>query len=88
MTVLLGNLSLDDSPLGEPEGMLLKIHSGSESAPQVFDVSGVTRDSGFSRTGRCLSSAPVTGLKESQKFITIVQICIIILERMILTTRV
>lgn len=64
-----GKLLPNDSSLGEPEGMLLKINSGSDVVPQVFGVSGVTMNSGFSRRGRCLSN---TGLKESQKFMTII----------------
>ena len=58
MAVELGKLSPEGSPLGEPEGALLKICSGSDLAHNVFDVSGVTMNSGFSRTGCCLSNAP------------------------------
>lgn len=46
MATLLGKLSLDDSPLGEPGvgvgGMLLKIHSGSDSPLKAFDISSVS----------------------------------------------
>lgn len=39
MTILLGILFPDDSPLGAPEGTLLKIYSGPDSAPKAFNVS-------------------------------------------------
>lgn len=69
MSILLGKLSPDDSPLGEPEGMLLKIYSGSDSALKAFVVSSITLNSGFSRTGCCLSRAPC---EESER-VTVVQ---------------
>ena len=47
MAIPLGKLSPDDSPLGEPEGMLLKIYSISDSALNAFDVSSMTMNSGF-----------------------------------------
>lgn len=69
MSILLGKLSPDDCPLGEPEGMLLKIYSGSDSALKAFVVSSVTLNSGLSRTGCCLSKAPC----EQSERVTVVQ---------------
>lgn len=63
MAIALGKLSPDDTPLGKPKGMLLKIQSGSGLASKVFDVSGVTMNSGFSRRGCCLSNAPCDWLE-------------------------
>ena len=58
MAIALGKLFLDVSPLAQPEMMLFKIYSGSDLVPKIFDASGVTMNSGFSRTGCCLSNAP------------------------------
>lgn len=85
MAIALGKLSPDDSPLGEPKGMLLKIYNGSDSALKVFDVSSVTPNSGFSRLGCCLSNAPCNK-SERVTVVQILRICIIVPERMILTT--
>ena len=51
----LGKLSPNNSPLSEPESMLVKIYSEYDSAPKAFHVSDVTINSAFSRTGGCLS---------------------------------
>lgn len=85
MAIALGKLSLDDSPLGEPERMLLKIYSGSDSALKVSDISSVTMNSGFSRTGCCLSNTP-NDQSERDTVVQELQICIIFLEIMLLTT--
>ena len=90
MSIVLGKFSLDVSPLSEPEGMLLKIYSGFELAPNAFDVSGEFNDYEF----RVLKNRIfpfqhlVTGLKGTEQFMTILQTCIFVLERMILITSV
>lgn len=66
-----GKLPSGDSPLGEPERILLATYSGP--------------DSGSSRTEHCLSNAPCDCLQESQKFMTTLQICITVLEIMLIT---
>ena len=38
--------------------MLLKIYRESNLAPNVFYILGVSMNSGFSKTGCCLSNAP------------------------------
>ena len=53
----LETLSPDDS-LDETEGTLLEMYTGPDTGAKVFDVSGVTMNSGFSGTGCCLSSEP------------------------------
>lgn len=57
MAVALGKLFPDGAPLGGTEGMLSKIYSGSDFSSEVFDVSVVTMNSGFSRIGFCLPKA-------------------------------
>lgn len=42
MAIALIKFSPDDSLLGKPKRMLLKIYSGSDSVSKAFDVSGVT----------------------------------------------
>lgn len=59
MAIVLGKLPPDGSAL-------LKIYSGFDSASKPFDVSNVTINSGFSRTGCCLSKALCDCLEESQ----------------------
>lgn len=40
-----GKLPSCDSPLGEPERMLLEVYSGPDSAPKAFDGSSETTNS-------------------------------------------
>lgn len=90
VSIVLGKFSLDVSPLSEPEGMLLKIYSGFELAPNAFDVSSEFNDYKF----RVLKNRMfpfqhlVTGLKGAEQFMTILQTYIFVLERMILITNV
>lgn len=90
MSIVLGKFSLDVSPLSEPEGMLLKIYSRFELAPNAFDVSGEFNDCQF----RVLKNRMFpfqhleTGLKGAEQFMTILQTYIFVLERMILITNV
>lgn len=58
MAFVLGKLSLGVSPLGESKEMLLKVYSEPKLAPNVFDVSSMIINWGFSRTGCCLSNIP------------------------------
>lgn len=55
--IALGQISPDDSPMSNSEGMFLKVYNGTDWASKAFDVSSVAINSGFSTTGCCLSNA-------------------------------
>lgn len=71
-----GKYPSDDSPLGKPEGIFLKIYSRSDLAPKAFDVSGVNMIQASQEQDVAIPMHLVICLKESQKFGTILQICI------------
>lgn len=90
MSIVLGNFSLDVSSLSEQEGMLLKIYIGFELIPNVIGVSGEFDDNKFRilPTGCSLPNTPCDWPESVTEVHDNIKTCILVLERMILTTKV